>query len=188
MGDLLDEIRYVRSEVRSDANTIYKMVTSNAAEMLRLEYGAGQITESGVANMIAVRQSRNDTPASALSELTCNEIELVIRSGRVEMASPAIYDRLPQDCQRYAPSRGGRYQPLVSRSTKDARRGSGKYFGARQSATGSGKAGALCRFYITSSRAFRLSGAIAHLEVSHSAARYTQPVQLSLRHVRYLEK
>jgi cytosine/adenosine deaminase-related metal-dependent hydrolase/ubiquinone/menaquinone biosynthesis C-methylase UbiE len=100
VGDLLDEIRYVRSEVGLDANTIYKMVTSNPAEMLRLEYGAGQITESGVANMIAVRQSRNDTPASALSELTCNEIELVIRSGQVEMASPAIYERLPLDCRK----------------------------------------------------------------------------------------
>jgi hypothetical protein len=73
------------------------MVTSNAAEMLRLEYGAGQVTESGVANMIAVRRTRNETPASILSKLTYNEIELVVRSGQVEMASPAIYERLPQD-------------------------------------------------------------------------------------------
>jgi cytosine/adenosine deaminase-related metal-dependent hydrolase/ubiquinone/menaquinone biosynthesis C-methylase UbiE len=100
VGDLLDEIRYVRSEVGLDANTIYKMVTSNAAEMLRLEYGEGQVTESGVANMIAVRRTGNETPASILSELTYNEIELVVRSGQVEMASPAIYERLPQDYRK----------------------------------------------------------------------------------------
>ena len=94
LGDLLDEIHYVRSALGLDTNTIYKMVTSNAAEILRLEYGVGHITESGVANMIAVRGG-NKTPASTLSELSFKEIELVVRSGRVAMASPTVYERLP---------------------------------------------------------------------------------------------
>jgi cytosine/adenosine deaminase-related metal-dependent hydrolase/ubiquinone/menaquinone biosynthesis C-methylase UbiE len=98
MGDLLDEIHYARSEVGLNVNTIYKMVTSNAAEMLRLEYGAGQITKSGVANVIAV-PAADKTPASTLSELNINEIELVVRSGQVAMASPAVYERLPHDCR-----------------------------------------------------------------------------------------
>jgi cytosine/adenosine deaminase-related metal-dependent hydrolase/ubiquinone/menaquinone biosynthesis C-methylase UbiE len=94
LGDLLDEIHYVRSALGLDANTIYKMVTSNAAEILRLEYGAGHVTESGLANVIAVRGG-NKTPASTLSELDHKEIELVVRSGRVAMASPTVYERLP---------------------------------------------------------------------------------------------
>jgi cytosine/adenosine deaminase-related metal-dependent hydrolase/ubiquinone/menaquinone biosynthesis C-methylase UbiE len=98
-GDLLDEIHYMHSEIGLDANAIYKMVTSNAAEMLRLEYGAGQVTESGVANMIAVRDG-SKTPAFTLSELNFNEIELVVRSGRIAMASQAVYERLPHDYRK----------------------------------------------------------------------------------------
>ena len=94
LGDLLDEIRYVYREVGLDPNTIYKMVTSNAAEMLRLEWGAGQLAESGVANIIAVRAG-NKPPASTLSELSFKEIELVVCSGQVTMASPTVYERLP---------------------------------------------------------------------------------------------
>ncbi len=97
-GDLLDEIRYVRA-AGLDANLIYKMVTSNAAEVLRLEYGAGHLAESGVANMIAVRGG-NKTPASSLSELNANEIELVVRSGQIAMASPTVYERLPHICRK----------------------------------------------------------------------------------------
>ena len=94
IGDLLDEVHYVRSEAGLDPNTIYKMVTSNSAKILRLEYGAGHVTESGVANVIAVRAG-NKTPASILSELNFKEIELVVRSGQVAMASPTVYERLP---------------------------------------------------------------------------------------------
>ncbi len=95
-GDLLDEIQYVRSKLGLDANSIYKMVTSNAADMLRLEYGSGQLKESGVAHLIAVRAG-NKTPASTLSELNSKEIELVVRSGQVALASPTVYERLPHN-------------------------------------------------------------------------------------------
>jgi len=98
MGDLLDEIHYVCSEVGLNADTIYNMVTSNAAEMLHLDHDIGHITESGVADVIAVR-SREMTPASALTRLNFDEVELVVRSGQIAMASPAVYDRLPQDCR-----------------------------------------------------------------------------------------
>jgi len=93
-GDLLDEIHYMSTEVGLDSNAIYKMVTSSAAEILDLEFGVGQIKESGVADIIAVR-AVNKTPAATLSELNFAEIELVVRSGQVAMASPAIYERLP---------------------------------------------------------------------------------------------
>ena len=93
-GDLLEEIRYIHSAIGLDANSIYKMVTSNSTEILRLEHGAGRITESGVADLIAVR-GQHDTPASALSQLTFDQVELVLLSGRVQMASQSIYELLP---------------------------------------------------------------------------------------------
>jgi hypothetical protein len=70
------------------------MVTSNAAEMFHLKDGQGRIAESGVADLIAVRD-RYDTPARAVSELTVGDVKLVMLAGRVQMASPHLYARLP---------------------------------------------------------------------------------------------
>ena len=41
-GDLLDETRYLYAEIGLDPNTIYNMVTSNAAEILHLQDGQGR--------------------------------------------------------------------------------------------------------------------------------------------------
>jgi cytosine/adenosine deaminase-related metal-dependent hydrolase len=95
-GDLLDEVHYLSSEAGIDPEKIYNMVTSSPAEMFHLKDGEGQIIESGVADLIAVR-NRYDTPARAVSELTFGDVKLVILAGRVQMASPHLYARLPHD-------------------------------------------------------------------------------------------
>jgi ubiquinone/menaquinone biosynthesis C-methylase UbiE len=95
-GDLLDEVTYLNRNLGLDANTIYRMVTSSPAKILRLTDGEGQIVESGVADLIAVR-SRNGTPASVLSGLTYADVELVLLAGRVQLASHDLYRRLPQN-------------------------------------------------------------------------------------------
>jgi cytosine/adenosine deaminase-related metal-dependent hydrolase/ubiquinone/menaquinone biosynthesis C-methylase UbiE len=95
-GDLLDEVRYLNDRIGLDANAIYRMVTSSPAEMLHLISGQGQIVESGLADLIAVR-SGQDTPASVLAGLTHRDVELVLLAGRVQMASHALYMRLPQN-------------------------------------------------------------------------------------------
>lgn len=95
-GDLLDEVRYLYAETGVDPNTIYNMVTSSAAEMFHLNDGQGRIAESGVADLIAVRD-RYDSPARALSELAFDNVELVLLAGRVQMASSHLYTRLPHD-------------------------------------------------------------------------------------------
>lgn len=95
-GDLLDEVRYLYACIGLDVNTIYGMVTSSPAEMLHLTDGQGRIVESGIADLIAV-QSQQDTPARALSELTYADVELVLLAGRVQLASPDLYMRLPRD-------------------------------------------------------------------------------------------
>jgi cytosine/adenosine deaminase-related metal-dependent hydrolase/ubiquinone/menaquinone biosynthesis C-methylase UbiE len=95
-GDLLDEIDYLYAQAGLNPDLIYSMVTSSPAEMFHLEDGQGRIAESGVADLIAIR-GRYDTPARAISELTVGDVELVLLAGRVQMASPCIYARLPYD-------------------------------------------------------------------------------------------
>jgi cytosine/adenosine deaminase-related metal-dependent hydrolase len=95
-GDLLDDLRYLHTETGLDANLLYNMVTTNPATMLRLTDGRGRITESGVADLIAVR-NQFETPVRIVSRLTFSDVQLVILAGRVQMASPQLYARLPRD-------------------------------------------------------------------------------------------
>ena len=95
-GDLLDEVCYLYAETGLDPNVIYKMVTTGPAEMFYLKDGQGQIRESGVADLIAIRD-QFDTPARTLSKLTFSDVELVLLGGRVQMASPRLYARSPED-------------------------------------------------------------------------------------------
>jgi cytosine/adenosine deaminase-related metal-dependent hydrolase/ubiquinone/menaquinone biosynthesis C-methylase UbiE len=93
-GDLLDEIDYLYAQACLDPDMIYRMVTTSPAEMFHLKDGQGRITESGVADLIAVR-GHYDTPARAIAELTFGDVELVLLAGRVQVASPHLYARLP---------------------------------------------------------------------------------------------
>jgi cytosine/adenosine deaminase-related metal-dependent hydrolase/ubiquinone/menaquinone biosynthesis C-methylase UbiE len=95
-GDLLDEVHYLYAETGLDPKMIYRMVTSSAAKMFHLNDGQGRIAESGVADLIAVRD-RYDTPARTISELSFGDVKLVLLGGRVQMASPHLYIRLPYD-------------------------------------------------------------------------------------------
>ena len=95
-GDLLDEIRYLATEAGLHEDTIYKTVTTNPADIFRLQEGQGRIEQSGLADLIAVR-SRHNTPAGTLSNLHFDDVELVLLAGVVQMASPRLYKRLPHD-------------------------------------------------------------------------------------------
>jgi cytosine/adenosine deaminase-related metal-dependent hydrolase/ubiquinone/menaquinone biosynthesis C-methylase UbiE len=93
-GDLLDEIRFARQRIGLDANSIYAMVTSRTAEVLRLRRGEGAIKPGSVANMLVVRDTGRN-PAETLAHLTSDEIELVIVGGRIQLAGPSLIQRLP---------------------------------------------------------------------------------------------
>jgi cytosine/adenosine deaminase-related metal-dependent hydrolase/ubiquinone/menaquinone biosynthesis C-methylase UbiE len=93
-GDLLDEISFARSEIGLPANFLYEMVTARSANVLRLRNGEGRLRTGSVADLIAV-QDKALTPAKMISQLTVDQIELVILSGRVQLASSSLYDRLP---------------------------------------------------------------------------------------------
>lgn len=93
-GDLLDEIRFAIRSSGISASSAYHMVTTGAAEILRLENAEGSIQESGMADLIAVRDTGQD-PADRLGTLSMNDVEFVMVGGRVQLVSEAILGRLP---------------------------------------------------------------------------------------------
>ena len=64
-GDLLDEIRVARRVSRLPGALIYRMVTTEAARILRLRGGAGSLVTGGVADLIAIPDDGR-SPSDAL--------------------------------------------------------------------------------------------------------------------------
>jgi hypothetical protein len=93
-GDLLDETRFAIRSLKISALAAYDMVTTVAAAILRLEDAEGSIKESGMADLIAVRDS-GQNPADRLETLSINDVEFVMIGGRVQLVSEAILGRLP---------------------------------------------------------------------------------------------
>ncbi len=83
-GDLLDSLRAARRLWNLSAARLYRMVTCNAARVLRLPDGRGEVREGGVADLIVVRD-RGKTPAATLLDL--REIEMSIVGGRIRLVS-----------------------------------------------------------------------------------------------------
>jgi cytosine/adenosine deaminase-related metal-dependent hydrolase/ubiquinone/menaquinone biosynthesis C-methylase UbiE len=103
-GDLLDEIRFAHTQIGLDANSIYSMVTSSPAEILRLRQGEGGIKPGSVADLVVVRDT-GLSPAETLARLTNEQIGLVMVGGRIQLAGEWLYERLPgglrQGLQRF---------------------------------------------------------------------------------------
>ena len=93
-GDLLDEIRFACKQIGLDANSLYAMVTSAPAEVLRLNRGEGYLRPGSIADILVVRD-RGLSPAETLAQLTIEQVELVILAGRIQLVGPSIFERLP---------------------------------------------------------------------------------------------
>jgi cytosine/adenosine deaminase-related metal-dependent hydrolase len=83
-GDILDALRAARDVWKLSAARLYGMVTSEAAAVLRLTDGRGEIRESGCADLIVVRD-RGKSPAATLLDL--REIGISIVKGRIRLVS-----------------------------------------------------------------------------------------------------
>ena len=94
-GDLLDEVRFAVEFCDVSAEAAYRMVTETPAAMLRLCNGEGSISVSARADLIAIRDTDRDA-AECLRNLSAADVELVMIGGRVQLASPAMLDRLPR--------------------------------------------------------------------------------------------
>jgi hypothetical protein len=71
------------------------MVTSAPAQILGLKEGEGHLTPGSTADFIATRD-RGLSPATTLAQLSSQDVELVVRAGRVFLVSDAIFQRLPE--------------------------------------------------------------------------------------------
>jgi cytosine/adenosine deaminase-related metal-dependent hydrolase len=93
-GDLLDEVRFAIRFCGISPLKAFEMITIIPAISLRLDNSAGTITKSGLADLIAFR----DTSATAIDRfqnLSAVNIEFVMIGGRVQLASEAVLERLP---------------------------------------------------------------------------------------------
>jgi cytosine/adenosine deaminase-related metal-dependent hydrolase/ubiquinone/menaquinone biosynthesis C-methylase UbiE len=97
-GDLLDEINFARNEIGLDAESLFEMVTTRSASVLRLRNGEGRLRPASVADLVAVRD-KGLTPAKTVSQLTFDQIELVVLGGRIQLASDSLYSRLHSSLQ-----------------------------------------------------------------------------------------
>jgi hypothetical protein len=98
-GDLLDEIRFAIRSCNLAPEKAYRMVTEAPAAILRLRNGEGSISASGVADLIAVRDT-GDGAADRLTTLSMDDIEFVMIGGRVHLASEEVFNRLPLSAAR----------------------------------------------------------------------------------------
>jgi cytosine/adenosine deaminase-related metal-dependent hydrolase len=98
-GDLLDEIRFAMRFCRISALDAYQMVTTIPAAILRLGDAEGSIKESGMSDLIAVRDTGQD-PADRLETLSMNDVEFVMIGGSIQLASESILERLPLTAKR----------------------------------------------------------------------------------------
>lgn len=81
-GDLLDALRAAQGIWGLSAARLYRMVTTEAAGILRLRDGQGEIREDGVADLIVVRDV-GKTPGETLLDL--RSLEMVVVAGRIRM-------------------------------------------------------------------------------------------------------
>ena len=98
-GDLLDEVRFATRECNLAASTVYRMVTSAPAEMLRLNNTGAIASGSGATDLIAVRDTGH-SPADRLQMLSAEDVELVMVRGQVQLASETMLERLPTAAKR----------------------------------------------------------------------------------------
>jgi hypothetical protein len=76
------------------ANSVYGMVTNQPADILRLRRGEGRLRPGSAADILVVRD-RGLSPAETLAQLTVDQVEMVITAGRVQLAGPELFERLP---------------------------------------------------------------------------------------------
>lgn len=93
-GDLLDEIRFAAA-IGGSPEMLYQLTIRQASQVLRLKHGEGRITPGAVADLIAVHD-RGLSPASTLASLSYSDVALVIKGGKVRLASDAMKARLPE--------------------------------------------------------------------------------------------
>lgn len=93
LGSLCDELRLAHG-LGISAECLYGMVTTSAADVLRVHEGEGTLQTGAIADVIAVRD-RGLPPAETLCAVSEEDIDLVVTAGSVRMISPDLARRWP---------------------------------------------------------------------------------------------
>ncbi len=96
-GDLANELGVARQAGCLSAEDVYPMVTVQAARVLRLKHGEGEIRERGIADLLAV-PNRGQNPAEALQEFSP---ALVLLGGRIQLVSTDLASRIDPALTRH---------------------------------------------------------------------------------------
>jgi len=87
-GDLLDELRFAGRMV--EPRRLYRMVTRDAANLMRLDCGEGRVRQSGAADLLVIAD-HGGAPSDALAEM---RPELVMVRGVVKLISSGLEEAL----------------------------------------------------------------------------------------------
>ena len=96
-GDLLEQIRTAH-KLGIPAEQIFDLVTTHAADVLRLEIGEGSIRAGSIADLIAVPDI-GLSPAMTLVRTTTDQIELVLLACVPHLLSEHMASRFPSEFQ-----------------------------------------------------------------------------------------
>lgn len=99
VGDFLDEIRFCIRHCKISAQAAYRMATSAAGAILRIDDGRGSIVEGGHADLFAVRNTGESVEAR-MQKLTIHDIEFVMVGGEIKLVSPRMLERIPCGMRR----------------------------------------------------------------------------------------
>jgi cytosine/adenosine deaminase-related metal-dependent hydrolase len=96
-GDLLDQIR-IACDLGTPVDEAFGLVTTRAADVLKLQSGEGSLCAHSVADIIAVCDT-GLSPAATLVRLVADQIELVLSAGVPHLLSREMASRFPSELQ-----------------------------------------------------------------------------------------
>ena len=94
-GDILDELHTANELRRVSTADLFRMVTTDAARVLRLGHGAGTIAVGGAADL-TVLHDQGKTAAAALASLRHTGPQMVMTGGAVKLLSAGLAMRFPR--------------------------------------------------------------------------------------------
>lgn len=100
VGDLLDELRYARFTSQASAELLYEMVTTRAAQALRLSPRVGVIMDGSPADLVILRDNGR-SPAKTLVSSSYQDVECVIKDGEIQLLSLEFAERVPTEARAH---------------------------------------------------------------------------------------
>ena len=100
-GSVLDELAVASRLTGLSNELLYRLVTEQAARVLRLKDGEGTLRQGGTADLVAIPDA-GGSPADALMSITSSnssndDLGMVMTGGEIKMLLPSFAGRVPED-------------------------------------------------------------------------------------------